>query len=75
MDDDHDVYISYIQTADPSGLKDKALEARYSAKRIKEKEMNGVAGDNGAEKAGASANASMMTSNMLQGGAVQSNLG
>ena len=67
MDDDHDVYISYIQTADPSGLKDKALEARYMAKRIKDKELNGMTGDNGAEQAGASANASMMTSNMLQG--------
>lgn len=26
MDDDHNVYIAYIQTADPSELKDKALK-------------------------------------------------
>lgn len=43
MDDDHDVYIAYIQTADPSELKDEALEARYMAKRIKYKELNGLA--------------------------------
>jgi len=36
MDDDHNVYISYLQTADPSELKDKALQARYDAIKIKE---------------------------------------
>lgn len=34
MDDDHQVYINYIITADPSDLKDKALKARYEAIRL-----------------------------------------
>lgn len=68
MDDDHNVYISYLQTADPSELKDKALQARYDAIKIKEWQMNGVTGQNGAEQAGASANSAMMTSAMLQWG-------
>lgn len=42
MDDDHQVYINYLITADPSELKDKALKARYEAIRLKEQEMNGV---------------------------------
>jgi hypothetical protein len=76
MDDDHNVYISYLQTADPSELKDKALQARYDAIKIKEWQMNGVAGQNGAEQAGASANSAMMTSSMLQWGSqVPSNNG
>jgi hypothetical protein len=36
MDDDHNVYIAYLQTADPSELKDKALQARYDAIKLKE---------------------------------------
>lgn len=76
MDDDHNVYISYLQTADPSELKDKALQARYDAIKIKEWQMNGMTGQNGAEQAGASANSAMMTSAMLQSGSqVPSNNG
>ena len=44
MDDDHQVYINYIITADPSDLKDKALKARYDAIRLTEQSMNGVTG-------------------------------
>ncbi len=76
MDDDHNVYISYLQTADPSDLKDKALQARYNAIKIKEWGMSWVSGQNGAEQAGASANSAMMTSAMLQWGSqVPSNNG
>lgn len=67
MDDDHQVYINYIITADPSDLKDKALKARYEAIRLWEQAMNWVSGQVGAEQSMASANGSMMTSNMLQG--------
>lgn len=67
MDDDHQVYINYLITADPSELKDKALKARYEAIRLKEQEMNGVTWNAWAEQAMASAGASQMTSNMLQG--------
>jgi hypothetical protein len=42
MDDDHQVYINYLITADPSELKDNALKARYDAIRITEQQMNGV---------------------------------
>jgi hypothetical protein len=66
MDDDHQVYINYIITADPSDIKNKAMKARYDAIRIGEKEMNGVTGQVGAEQSGASANSAMMTSSMLQ---------
>lgn len=66
MDDDHQVYINYIITADPSDLKDKALKARYNAIRIQEKELNWVTGDVWAEQSMASANASQMTSRMMQ---------
>jgi hypothetical protein len=45
MDDDHQVYINYFITADPSDLKDKALKARYSAIRIQEQQLNGVTGE------------------------------
>lgn len=68
MDDDHQVYINYLITADPSELKEKALKARYDAIRITEQQMNGVTGEVGAEQSGASANSAMMTSKMLQGG-------
>lgn len=68
MDDDHQVYINYIITADPSDLKDKALKARYEAIRLSEQQLNGVSGQVGAEQSMASANGSMMTSKMLQGG-------
>jgi len=44
MDDDHQVYIRYIQTADPSKLKDDAMDARYEAIKLKAEEMNGMAG-------------------------------
>ena len=67
MDDDHQVYINYIITADPSDLKDKALKARYDAIRITEQSMNGVTGGAWAEQSMASANWAMMTSKMLQG--------
>ena len=66
MDDDHQVYINYLITADASELKDKAIKARYDAIRLQEQAMNGMTWEVGAEQAGASANASMMTSNMLQ---------
>ena len=66
MDDDHQVYINYLITADASELKDKALKARYDAIRLQEQALNGVTWEVWAEQAGASANASMMTSNMLQ---------
>jgi len=68
MDDDHQVYIRYIQTADPSKLKDDAMDARYEAIKLKAEEMNGMAGQVWAEQAGASANSAMMTSSMLQWG-------
>lgn len=68
MDDDHNVYIAYIQTADPSDLKDKALQARYNAIKMKQWEMNWVTWKNTAEQSGASANSAMMTSSMLQWG-------
>lgn len=68
MDDDHQVYINYLITADPSDIKDKALKARYDAIRITEQQMNWVTGEVGAEQSGASANSAMMTSKMLQGG-------
>lgn len=68
MDDDHQVYINYLITADPSDLKDKALKARYEAIKLSEQAMNGVTGQVGAEQSMASANGSMMTSKMLQGG-------
>ena len=68
MDDDHNVYIAYIQTADPSDLKDKALQARYNAIKMKQWEMNWVTWKNAAEQSGASANSAMMTSAMLQWG-------
>lgn len=66
MDDDHQVYINYIITADPSPLKDEALKRRYEAIRITEKELNGVAWQVWAEQSMASAWASQMTSRMLQ---------
>lgn len=76
MDDDHNVYVAYLQTADPWDLKDKALKARYDAIKIKEWQMNWVTGQNGAEQAWASANSAMMTSAMLQWGSqVPSNNG
>lgn len=76
MDDDHQVYINYFITADPSELKDKALKARYDAIRLQEQEMNGVTWQVGAEQAMASAGVSQMTSNMLQGQSqVSSNAG
>lgn len=68
MDDDHQVYINYIITADPSDLKDKALKARYEAIKLSEQAMNGATGQVGAEQSMASANSAMMTSKMLQGG-------
>jgi hypothetical protein len=40
MDDDHQVYINLLITADPSDLKTKALKARYDAIRIQEQAMN-----------------------------------
>ena len=40
MDDDHQVYINYLITADPSKLKDEAIKARYNAIRITEQQMN-----------------------------------
>jgi hypothetical protein len=40
MDDDHQVYIDYIQTADPSPIKDKALSNRYKAVQLKERGMS-----------------------------------
>jgi hypothetical protein len=76
MDDDHQVYINYFITADPSDLKDKALKARYNAIRLQEQEMNWLTGQVWAEQSMASANASQMTSNMLQGQSqVSTNLG
>lgn len=66
MDDDHETYIRIISTADPSDLKDKALKARYEAIRLRDQHLNWKTWDIGAEQAWASANASMMTSNMLQ---------
>lgn len=42
MDDDHQVYINYLITADASELKDKALKARYDAIRLQEQAMNGM---------------------------------
>lgn len=68
MDDDHQVYINYLITADPSDIKDKALKARYDAIRLQEQSMNGATGEVGAEQSMASANSAMMTSKMLQGG-------
>lgn len=68
MDDDHQVYINYLITADPSDIKDKALKARYDAIRLQEQSMNGATGEVGAEQSMASANSVMMTSKMLQGG-------
>ena len=38
MDDDHQVYINYLITADANELKDKALKARYEAIRLQSKE-------------------------------------
>lgn len=67
MDDDHQVYINYLITADPSDLKDEALKRRYEAIKLGEQAMNGVTGDVGAEQSMASANASQMTSRMVQG--------
>lgn len=67
MDDDHQVYINYLVTADPSDLKDEALKRRYEAIKLGEQSMNGVTGDVGAEQSMASANASQMTSRMVQG--------
>ncbi len=46
MDDDHHVYIDILQTADPSPIKDKALENRYKAIQLKEKELSGMTGQN-----------------------------
>ena len=66
MDDDHQVYINLFITADPSDIKDKALKARYDAIRIQEQAMNGISGQVWAEQSMASANASQMTSSMLQ---------
>lgn len=66
MDDDHQVYINLLITADPSDLKTKALKARYDAIRIQEQAMNGITGDVWAEQSMASANASQMTSSMIQ---------
>lgn len=42
MDDDHQVYINYLITADASPLKDRALKARYEAIRLQEQAMNGM---------------------------------
>lgn len=42
MDDDHQVYINYLITADASELKDKALKARYDAIRLQEQALNGM---------------------------------
>ena len=67
MDDDHQVYINYLITADASELKDKALKARYDAIRLQEQAMNGMTWEVGAEQAGASVNQAMMTSQMMQG--------
>lgn len=66
MDDDHQVYINLLITADPSDLKTKALKARYDAIRIQEQAMNGLSGQVWAEQSMASANASQMTSSMVQ---------
>lgn len=66
MDDDHQVYINYLITADASDLKDRALKARYEAIKLKEEEANGMTGEVGAEQAGASVNQAMMTSQMMQ---------
>lgn len=66
MDDDHQVYINLFITADPSDLKTKALKARYDAIRIQEQAMNGLSGQVWAEQSMASANASQMTSAMVQ---------
>jgi hypothetical protein len=44
MDDDHHVYVDILQTADPSPIKDKALENRYKAIQLKEKELSGMTG-------------------------------
>lgn len=66
MDDDHQVYINLFITADPSPLKEEALKRRYEAIRITEKELNWVAWQVWAEQSMASANASQMTSAMLQ---------
>ena len=67
MDDDHQVYINYLITADASELKDKALKARYEAIRLQEQGMNGMTWEVGAEQAWASVNQAMMTSQMMQG--------
>ena len=66
MDDDHQVYINLFITADPSDLKTKALKARYDAIRIQEQAMNGLSWQVWAEQSMASANASQMTSAMVQ---------
>ena len=66
MDDDHQVYINLFITADPSDLKTKALKARYDAIRIQEQAMNGLSWQVWAEQSMASANASQMTSSMVQ---------
>ena len=66
MDDDHQVYINLFVTADPSALKTKALKARYDAIRIQEQAMNGLSWQVWAEQSMASANASQMTSSMVQ---------
>ena len=66
MDDDHQVYINLFITADPSALKTKALKARYDAIRIQEQAMNGLSWQVWAEQSMASANASQMTSSMVQ---------
>ena len=66
MDDDHQVYINLFVTADPSALKTKALKARYDAIRIQEQAMNGLSWQVWAEQSMASANASQMTSAMVQ---------
>lgn len=66
MDDDHQVYINKLITADPSDLKDEALKRRYEAIRLTEQAMNWVTWDVWAEQSMASANASQMTSRMMQ---------
>lgn len=66
MDDDHQVYINLLITADPSDLKTKALKARYDAIRIQEQAMNWISWQVWAEQSMASANASQMTSSMVQ---------
>lgn len=66
MDDDHQVYINYAITADPSDLKDEFIKRRYEAIKLTEQSMNGVTGDVWAEQSMASANASQMTSRMMQ---------